>query len=300
MSRRTATEPARPGRSARRMVSVRAGRFHTIYDPSAGESQRWYINDHTIIRDESGRWHLFGITHPEPADPFDEIEFAHASADDLQGPWTKHPSALVVDRDYGETHLWAPYVIRADGRYHMFYAGGGDDRTAAAICVATSDDLFEWTREPTGPVFRDGYDARDPMVVWIDDCWVMYYAATSSPTGGNYVVAYRTSTDLRTWSERHIAFTDPTSGTEAGNTESPFVLSHNGSWYLFIGPRPDYVGTDVFRGDSPYHFRIDDRVGHIAAHAAEVIDDGDLWITSCGWGQGGVSLASLEIGRTAP
>ena len=114
------------------------------------------------------------------------------------------------------------------------------------------------------------------------------------------MVAYRTSTDLRTWSERRIAFADPASGTEAGNTESPFILRHNGSWYLFIGPRPDYVGTDVFRSDNPYHFRIDDRVGHIAAHAAEVIDDGDLWITSCGWGQAGVSLAALEIGRTAP
>ena len=78
-------------RSAGRAVSVRAGRFHTIYDPSAGEMQQWYINDHTIVRDESGRWHLFGITHTEPADPFGEIEFAHASADDLHGPWTETP-----------------------------------------------------------------------------------------------------------------------------------------------------------------------------------------------------------------
>lgn len=275
--------------------AVTVGRFADIYSPSVAGKQ-WYINDHTVIREPSGRWHLFGITHPEPADPFDEIEFAHASADDLHGPWTKHAPALLVDRDYGETHLWAPHVIRVDDRYHMFYAGGGVDRTRAALNLATSTDLVQWTRNPAGPLFRDGYDARDPMVARIGDRWVMYYAATSEPAGGHYVVAYRTSVDLLRWSERHIAYTDPSTGTEAGNTESPFVVQHNGFWYLFIGPRPDYVGTDVFRSDDPLHFRIEDKVGHVDAHAAELIDDGARWwITSAGWGQGGVHLAPLRF-----
>ncbi|MFI5538364.1 glycosyl hydrolase family 32 [Nocardia sp. NPDC051900] len=273
---------------------VRAGAFARIYDPSAGESEAWYINDHTFVRDAAGRWHLFGITHPEPADPFDEIEFAHATADRLHGSWTKHASALRVDRDYGETHLWAPYVLGAHGRYHMFYAAGGADRTAAAMNLATSPDLFHWTRSAEGPLFRDGYDARDPMVVRVGEQWVMYYCATSAPAGGHHVVAYRTSADLLHWGDRHIAYTDPAKGTEAGNTESPYVLRYGGWWYLFIGPRPHYVGTDVFRSDNPFHFRIGDKVGHIAAHAAEVVDeDGRWWITSAGWGQGGVHLAPL-------
>ncbi|MGW5143081.1 glycosyl hydrolase family 32 [Nocardia beijingensis] len=277
---------------------VRAGTFARIYDPSAGEPEAWYINDHTFVRDDTGRWHLFGITHPEPADPFDEREFAHATADRLTGPWTKHASALRVDRDYGETHLWAPYVLAALGRYYMFYAAGGADRTAAAMNLATSPDLFHWTRSAAGPLFRDGYDARDPMVVRVGDQWVMYYCATSAPAGGHHVVAYRTSTDLVHWGERHIAYRDPAKGTEAGNTESPHVLRHGGWWYLFIGPRPHYVGTDVFRSDNPFRFRIGDKVGHIAAHAAEVVEeDGRWWITSAGWGQGGVHLAPLGFPR---
>lgn len=281
--------------------TVQAGEFQRIYDPSVGESCAWYINDHTLIRAEDGRWHLFGITHPEPADPFDEIEFAHATADRPHGPWTKHESALHVDRDYGETHLWAPHVISADGRYYMFYAGGGDDRTAAAINLATSPDLFRWTRVPEGPLFRDGYDARDPMVTRIGDRWVMYYCANSAPTGGHHVVAYRISTDLLHWGERQIAYTDPTEGTEAGPTESPYVLQDGQWWYLFIGPRPDYVGTEVFRSDNPFHFDVADSVGHIPSHAAEVVRDDDRWwITHAGWGQGGVSLAHLEIGGTPP
>ncbi|MGO4618080.1 family 43 glycosylhydrolase [Nocardia sp. 2YAB30] len=278
---------------------VRAGAFARIYDPSVDESQPWYINDHTLVRADDGQWHLFGITHPEPADPFDEIEFAHATAARLSGPWRRHEPALRVDRGYGETHLWAPYVVGEHRRYYMFYAAGGADRTDAALNLATSTDLFHWTRQPTGPLFRDGYDARDPMVARVGDQWVMYYCATSAPAGGHHIVAYRTSTDLVHWGGRHIAYTDPTRGTEAGNTESPFVVRHDGWWYLFIGPRPHYVGTDVFRSDSPFRFRIGDKVGHIAAHAAEVVpDDGRWWITSAGWAQGGVHLAPLTFPRS--
>lgn len=277
-------------------TKVSAGAFTRIYDPSDGARRPWYINDHTIIRDGAGRWHLFGITHPEPADPFDETIFAHATARSLHGPWMKRDPALFVDSDYGETHLWAPHVVSAHGVYWMFYAGGGCDRTAAAINLATSTDLFHWTRHPDGPLFCDGYDARDPMVLRIGNHWIMYYCATSTPIGGHHVVAYRTSVDLVHWGDRHIAYTDPTVGTEAGNTESPFVLRHNDIWYLFIGPRPDYVGTEVFRSDNPFQFRSRDRVGHVAAHAAEVVDDdGDLWVTAAGWAQGGVFLAPLHL-----
>lgn len=279
--------------------AVTAGPFTTIYDPSVGEPEQWYINDHTIVRDREGQWHLFGITHREPADPFDETELAHATAPDLHGPWTKQVSALTVDPEYGETHLWAPYVVEHDGSYYMFYAGGGADRTSAVMNLAISTDLYQWTRQPT--LFRDGYDARDPMVARIGEKWVMYYCATSAPEGGHHVVAYRTSGDLLHWGERHIAYTDPTSGTEAGNTESPFVVHHDGWWYLFIGPRPDYVGTDIFRSDNCFRFRIGAKVGHIASHAAEVIEDNGQWlITSAGWGQGGVKLASLNFPRAHP
>ncbi|WP_405132734.1 glycosyl hydrolase family 32 [Nocardia sp. NBC_01388] len=274
---------------------VRAGAFRRVFEPQ-GEGGRWYVNDHTVIRAGDGRWHLFGITHREPADPFDETVFGHATAAELAGPWVQESPALTVDREYGETHLWAPFVVRDGARYFMFYDGGGADRTATGMNLATSTDLFEWTRHPGGPMFRDGYDARDPMVLRIGEWWVMYYCATGTRTGGNHVVAYRTSTDLLQWGPRRIAYTDPTAGTEAGNTESPFVVPHGGYWYLFIGPRPEYVGTEIFRSTDPFHFQPQDRVGHIAAHAAEVVADGDsFWITAAGWGQGGVRLAPLHF-----
>jgi beta-fructofuranosidase len=274
---------------------VSAGDFRLVYDPSKGRDRPWYINDHCVIRDRNGDWHLFGITHPEPADPDQEFEFAHAIAPTLAGPWTTQPPALGVDPGYGETHLWAPYIVTHDGLYHMFYAGGGPDHTRAEINVATSSDLFHWTRSPDGPLFRDGYDARDPQLIRLGHRWIMYYTATSTPSGGNHIVAYRTSEDLRHWSPRRVAFRDPSRGTIAGPTESPTVVVHDGWWYLFIGPRPEYVGTDVFRSADPLHFRVEDKVGHIPAHAAEVVHDGaQWWVTRAGWGQGGVSIAPLH------
>lgn len=275
------------------------GGFRKIYDPSLGEATKWYINDHTIVKDgKTNLWHLFGITHEEPADPENEHVFAHAVSAHLYGPWVKQPYALHVDASYGETHLWAPYVLNVNGTWHMFYNGGGQDLTSTEINLATSHDLYHWKRNHNGPLFRDGFESRDPFVIRIGDDWVIYYCGTSDPKGGNHVVLYRTSKDLVNWSERQIAFTDPTIGTGGGTTESPYVVQHEGQWFLFLGPRPSqeaYVGTDVFISSDPFHFDIKDRVGHINSHALEVVKDGDRdFVTHCGWGQGGVYIAPLN------
>src|SRR5271157_590567 len=91
---------------------LQVGEFKMIYDPSPGEKERWYINDHTFIRAVNSRWHLYGITHREPANAQEEKFFAHATAPDLMGPWTKQASVLHVDEKHQETIVWAPYVLR--------------------------------------------------------------------------------------------------------------------------------------------------------------------------------------------
>ena len=102
------------------MTSVTAGEFTRIYDPSVGEAEPWYINDHSFFRDHAGTWHLVGITHAEPFKPHDEKHLAHATAPSLHGPWTKQAFALSADAEWGETQLWAPHVIEHDGQFWMF------------------------------------------------------------------------------------------------------------------------------------------------------------------------------------
>jgi arabinan endo-1,5-alpha-L-arabinosidase len=277
---------------------VECGKFVKIYDPSVGENQHWYINDHCFIQDTNDQWHLFGITHQEPAGPFQEVLFAHATAKTLlQQPWQKLPFALeaAASPPWNETHLWAPDVVYNDHLYYMYYSAGGDDRAKTKIHLATSPDLMTWTRSPKNPMVVDGYDARDPFILQWKGKWVMYYTATSEPARGHHVVAYVTSDDLVTWTNRGFAFVDPSIGSFAGPTESPFVVQRGDCFYLFIGPRGGYNGTDVFVSHDPFHWDTAALVGHFPAHAAEIVrnTDGTWYISRAGWGQGGVYLAPL-------
>ncbi|WP_426403160.1 family 43 glycosylhydrolase [Streptomyces sp. R-07] len=291
---------------------VGAGPFTPVYDPSTVAGPR-YLNDHTLIQAQ-GRWHLFGIVgdsapRGEAPDSTAEVSFAHASAPAPHGPWTTHPDALTVEPSYfGEEHLWAPHVIEAGGRYWMFYAAGGasggtggsgSGAGGAAINLATSTDLFTWTREPSGPLFR-GLAARDPMVLRIGGEWVMYYTELSGP-GGHHVVAHRRSADLVRWSEPGVAFTDASTDTTVSVTESPYVVERDGWYYLFIGPRNGYEGTDVLSSRDPFRFDLSGRAGHVPGHAVEVFADGDTWYASAaGWFGQGLYVAPLEWRDTPP
>ncbi|MER5679981.1 family 43 glycosylhydrolase [[Kitasatospora] papulosa] len=273
---------------------VGAGPFTHVYDPSDSSGPR-YLNDHTLIKARD-RWHLFAIvgdSAPPGGSPDSAAEnsFAHASAPAPHGPWTGHPDALTVDPSYfGEEHLWAPHVVEADGRFWMFYAAGG--ASGAAINVATSTDLFTWTREPSGPLFR-GLVARDPMVLRTGGEWVMYYTELSGP-GGHHVVACRRSADLRHWGDPRVVFTDASTEATVSVTESPYVVERDGWYYLFIGPRNGYEGTDVLASRDPFRFGLDGSVGHVPGHAVEVVRDGETWYASAaGWFRNGLYTAPL-------
>lgn len=302
-------------------VVATTGAFERIYDPSVqgqppldqGPDGPWYFNDHSFVRDrESGEWHLYGITHPEPGSPHDEKVFGHASADALtQSPWKEHPFALAAtgaDTDPGEpgdSYIWAPDVVFHGGTYYMFFTGNAPEPDSPnKIQLATSTDLKHWTRHPGNPLFEEGLGARDMMVTRVRDQWVMYYLGTSSePERGNYIVAYRTSDDLLHWSDRKVAFRHPDTSVHAAPTESPFVVRNGNDWYMFMccgegnNYGSEYRKTTVYRSNDPFDFDIDDRAGAIDAHAAEVIKDGngDWYVSHAGWGQGGVYLAPLDF-----
>ncbi|MGB9148605.1 MAG: hypothetical protein WCC14_22465, partial [Acidobacteriaceae bacterium] len=186
-------------------------------------------------------------------------------------------------------------VLRHDGLYWMFYCGGGESDTRYRINLATSPDLWSWTRSPANPLLIDGYDARDPMVLRVGAQWVLYYCATEHPAGGHHVVKAATSSDLTHWTGRRIVFRSPKVGTFGGPTESPFVVARNNRYYLFVCTNDPYNNTDVYVSDSPFHWNPEDVVLRCGAHAAEVVDagNGNWFISSAGWGQGGLYLSNL-------
>ena len=278
---------------------IRVSDFQKIYDPSVGENERWYINDHTFIQGRDGLWHLFGITHREPSAPQQERFFAHATATNLLGPWTKQRPVLRFDRRQRETVVWAPYVLEHDGRYWMYYCGGGEEHSRFKIQLATSTDLWSWQRCAENPMVVDGVDARDPMVLRVGDQWVMYYTATSAPQGGYHTVCAVTSRDLIHWSDKREVFRSRSLGTYGGDTESPFVVDRAGRYSLFVCTNVGYNQTAVYESDSPFHWELKDEVGRYSAHASEIVHaaDGRWYASRAGWGQGGVYLAELVWDR---
>ncbi|MGV3614032.1 MAG: hypothetical protein ACO1SV_01735 [Fimbriimonas sp.] len=276
------------------------GKFEHIFDQSVGEKETWYINDHCIIRGKDG-WHLYGITHPQPANPMMERNFAHGSSPTLlQRPWAKQPFALTFDPKLGENHLWAPHVIQKGDTYYMFYCAGSlRSNYHFQINLATSKDLKNWTRAKTNPMFEDFYDARDPMVLLVDGTYYMYYTANLDRQNNHHVVNVRTSKDLLNWSPARVAMVHPEKGTFGGPTESPFVVRYGDHFYLFVGPDGGYHATKVYRSPNPYGWNHADQIYGFPSHAAEVVQDvdGKYYATDSGWDLNGVFLAPLTWER---
>lgn len=286
-----------------------------------------YINDHTVVRAPDGRWHLYGIFHHEPAAPRHAVQFVHAvnaepdpqqwgrdntSMFVIPPPGDPHRYALVANASLGEFQLWAPHVARDDagGRWVIAFRTGPQkpDISAAGsqLRIAVSADLYTWERHPTAPVFSDICIARDPMLLRHGGQWLMFYCRCNDTQGYRQGVAYRSSIDLESWSEPAMALvTDDPSNAESWYTESPFVFFTNGSFYLSVcAVASNYTETRVYAAAdlaSPLHFT-PAVVTTYTAHAAEwVAHGGQWWMTSAGWGKGGVFASPMHdfTGRCA-
>lgn len=272
---------------------VEAGQFKTFF----AAEEPWCVNDHTFVQGPDQRWHLFGITHPKPLvwDQDPGRQLAHATAKTLrQAPWDAEPFAVKREWEkYREYVLWAPHVLHHEGTYYMFVCVGDQATHHYRIHLLTSPDLQAWTRSPANPMIVDGFDARDPFVLRVRDQWVLYYTATTTPEGGNHIVACVTSTDLTHWSNRKVVFTHPRAGSFGGPTESPFVVRRGDNYYLFVC---DNEWTDVYLSHDPFHWDFDQKNTRIKSHASEIVrdPDGKWYLSHAGWTGGPLELAPLQ------
>ena len=158
------------------------------------------------------------------------------------------------------------------------------------INLYISKDLKKWERYKQNPLFTDGFDARDPMIIKDGNQWIMYYTANSTPMGGNHIIAAYTSKDLLHWSDRKVVFTHPREGTFGGPTESPFIVRRGNSYYLFLC---DGGHTDVYISNDPLKFEYSNLIAEIQdCRASELLRDekGDYYISSVGWFNGTYGL----------
>jgi hypothetical protein len=268
-----------------------------------------YVNDHTFIQAKDGTWHLFGIWHREPFGPETEVDFIHAVAREPDpAKWDEgafevaarpYHVALHADRSIGETHIWAPHVVAADGRYFMTYQGGGVDRDRSSIRLAESSDLYSWTRVGEVPLFEDICEARDPMLVRKDDLWALYYTRCDATATRRSGVAYRLSRNLTQWSEPKMVLTldDSPHIPNSGYTESPFVFERNGFHYLSVTAYPiRWDTTMLYRSPAPFAFP-EAPFTRLRAHAGEWISSASgnrMFLSHAGPGQRGVLISEIS------
>ena len=221
------------------------------------------IADHAWIRDGNGLFHLFFQTE----DHGFGSRIEHYTSTGLQS--LRYVGvALRPNPDGWDSYaLWAPHVVKCGKTYFMFYTGtdapGADPYTKQRIGLAISTDLMTWTRYPTNKcsgTVGDGciyecnecwttwggssgsynQQCRDPFVIRDsrNQRWVMFATAKSRNQYSVVTVAY--STNLRDWTgagfinaSRRLE-TGIGGQTTGGQAENPFVMSHEGTYYLLF------------------------------------------------------------------
>lgn len=207
-------------------IPVVDGEFKLVYEPDPEHPNSWMVNDHSLIRDESGNIHFFGIENPFPSTtqalewlkdslvpseqpfiktlhglmhghlyrPGTHFRVGHAVAHDIGGPWRKLPAAL----DGGEQRRGhgSPFVIRHAGQYWMFEPSDGTG-------IYTSGNLTDWTPVMDGTLWEDSgvfgpSGHRDPCIVQISrDMFFQYFAAADAR--GRHTIGLASSPDLKHW-----------------------------------------------------------------------------------------------------
>ena len=231
-----------------------------------------YINDHSVIYNPAEKkWHMYGIVD-------DEKSFIHLTADSLtQSDWVENKHFT----DSGEA-IWAPHIIFDSGKFYMFYTRIGVPRQ---IVCTESTNLWNWSEPKLVFALRtpSGTDAKnkDPMILKDKNRWIMYFSIMKDSI--KWAIGYSTSFDLKKWSDWHICFDEDTSNPRV---ESPFVVKRGNYYYIFVSARPwPYGYMEVFRSQSPYSWKVTDKVKWLDWHAPEIVRDldGKWYITLCGY-----------------
>jgi len=289
-------------------------------DPYIYETPFKFVKDFTIIQDQEGLWHIFSITgdffegHDWQPDG-NERTFSHGTSKDLRH-WEYHPPVLSISENnypdgngkYEDRNIWAPHVICHKGTYYMFYTSV-NEYVSQTISLATSKDLFNWTKYDKNPVVtledaewaywkRDGWaDCRDPALLKDGNDYYMYFTVYAKDGRGTIGVCK--SQDLFNWTTPTIAAV----GKPA--MESPQVWKQGDSYFMTTSStgagtwksnHPDKEWVDVGFPRPPVQ-SLEKQVPTSVSYAEEVAPFGadSLLMASITWRHWGNSIYISKI-----
>ncbi len=235
--------------SAEAMVAQAKGFLKTLKegnDPFEGKFAEpgGYATDHAFVK-KDGKFHVFYIRGIAATDwpAYHLFNFGHAVSKDLKN-WTIEKPVLQCSKTGPDVfQVWAPHIIKRKGVYYMFYAGVNPN-VCQSICLATSKDLYNWTRDEKNPVIISGpwatgvydqnkwSDCRDPMVFKDGRNYYCYYTSmrmNPETHKQEQCIGISGSTDLLNWKDEGFIRLEHSLDIPP---ESPFVVKHKGTYYL--------------------------------------------------------------------
>ena len=255
--------------------------------------------DFAVWQAADGTWQLWSCIRKTRCGGNTRLFYGWEGRQLTDADWRPRGIAMQADTELGETlgGLQAPHVIRVDGMYHMFY---GDWQN---ICHATSRDGKKFGRvvQPGGRtgMFSEGpgNNTRDAMLLEVGGRWHAYYTAFPNRQGA---VFCRTTTDFKMWSESTTVAFGGQAGTGPTTAECPFVVLHEGRYYLF---RTQRYGADqktsIYHSTDPRMFGInqDERfcLDWLPVAAPEIIlHEGQYYVASLKPTLKGIQIARLQ------
>jgi hypothetical protein len=201
--------------------------------------------DFGIWQAADGSWQLWSCIRHTSAGKNTRLFYRWEGQSLTDKDWKPMGIAMEADTTLGEQSggLQAPYVLKENGTYYLFYGGW------AQICLATSTDGKNFTRilnqHRQSELFTGPYiNSRDAMVIREQGIYYCYYTGHTFEDGtiefnGQRVeqpfkaaIFCRTSTNLIDWSEATMVSAGGQPETMdrwyGGDAECPFVVKKDG------------------------------------------------------------------------
>jgi hypothetical protein len=224
----------------------------------------WWAADFALVMDSENVIHNYYIRGALwVTDRTHGVTFGHETSSDVEN-WNWEGVALSatnVSGNWDDDNIWAPDIEYYDGKYYMFYTGvnmvdeDGVSNHRERNGIATSTDLYNWTRYPVNNCFNttgDGcvYDCdldwngwgtkqnawahqcRDPEVYYdaLTGNWYMFLTTSIfiDNTTLRSILDLSKSTDLINWTD-----IGPLNFSLGPKVESPAIWKENEYYYLF-------------------------------------------------------------------
>ena len=280
------------------------GEFWTVAgDPDLGKytTPKQQPVDFGIWRAADGTWQLWSCIRGTAAPGKTRLFYRWQGKTLEDKDWTPMGIAMEADPNFGETEggVQAPFVLKEDSTYYMFY---GDWEH---ISLAKSMDGKTFARQlmPNGVsgMFGEvtGSNTRDPMVVKIGSVYYCYYSAYPNRQGADYV---RTSKDKIHWSQPQKVAYGGSQGNGPYSAECPFVYYHKASGYYYLLRNQlygEHAQFAVYRSKNPLDFGKDNDqylVETMPYAAPEIIEsDGQLYLAVLLPNLKGIQIAKLKF-----